>query len=379
MAKKAKKAKKNRLFRRYTKGKLFFRNFRFFIFYLALLAAIGFGFYKVYLYLDNCLTSYEKAQSSYVAEDMASMFIEGRYDEIYNYEDASKLVMESKEDYVEYLKKLTEGTYITYKEVGTRVPDERKFSVTSNGKSFASFTIRKNGESVDCGLFGVVDLYEFGNVTTDIIQPITYQVTIPDDAQLIVNDEVIGKDNIVKDGITTFASGHLPKDYPSYTLCTYRFTIALGIPEIEAFDVNGKKLALTETAQDVFEHIFTYSDEELKPIHEKYIVEVGQSICMFMTENCSKYTVLKLLKDNSPAAKAINETDSHWLTEAQKYSFRNIRTENYVQYSDTLFSCELYLDFDTVSRHVENSYPYHIRFFVQKVGNDWKVYDFVNI
>lgn len=375
----AKKAKKNRLFRRYTKGKLIFRNIRFFLFYLVLVAAIGFGFYKVYVYVDASLTAYEQAQSSYVAEDMASMFIEGRYDEIYNYEDASKLVMETKEDYVDYLKELTEGTYITYKEVGTREQDERKFTVSSNGKSFASFTIKKSGESVDCGLLGVVDLYEFGSVSTDVIQPITYQVTIPDDAKLIVNDEEIGKDNIVKDGIETFASGHLPSGYPSYTLCTYRFTIALGLPEIEAFDVNGKKLALTETSQDVYEHIFTYMDDELKPIHEKYIVEVGESICKFMTENCSKYTLLKLLKDNSPAAKAINETDASWLTEAQEYSFRNVRTENYVQYSDELFSCELYLDFDTVSRRVENSYPYHIRFFVQKVGNEWKVYDFIYI
>lgn len=375
----AKKAKKNRLFRRYTKGKLIFRNIRFFLFYLILLAAIGFGFYKVYIYIDSSLTAYEKAQSSYVADEMASMFVEGRYDEIYNYEDASKLVMETKEDYVEYLKELTEGTYITYKEVGTREQDVRKFSVTSNGKSFASFTIKKSGESVDCGLLGVVDLYEFGTVSTDVIQPITYQVTIPDDAKLIVNDEQIGKDNIVKDGIETFASGHLPSDYPSYTLCTYRFTIALGIPEIEAFDVNGKKLALTETSQDVYEHIFTYADEALKPVHEKYIVEVGESICKFMTENCSKYTLLKLLKENSPASKAINETDASWLTEAQEYKFRNVRTENYVEYSDEIFSCELYLDFDTVSRRVENSYPYHIRFFVQKVGNEWKVYDFIYI
>ncbi len=375
----AKKAKKNRLFRRYTKGKLIFRNIRFFLFYLILLAAIGYGFYKVYIYVDNSLTAYEKAQSSYVAEDMASMFVEGRYDEIYNYEDASKLVMETKEDYVDYLKNLTEGTYITYKEVGTREQDVRKFSVTSNGKSFASFTIKKSGESVDCGLLGVVDLYEFGSVSTDIIQPITYQVTIPDDAKLIVNDEEIGKDNIVKEGIETFASGHLPSGYPSYTLCTYRFTIALGIPEIEAFDVYGKKLALTETSQDVYEHIYTYVDDELKPLHEGYIIEVGESICKFMTENCSKYTLLKLLKENSPASKAINETDASWLTEAQEFKFRNVRTENYVQYSDELFSCELYLDFDTVSRHVENSYPYHIRFFVQKVGNDWKVYDFIYI
>ena len=375
----AKKVKKNRLFRRYTKVKLTLRNIRFALFYLVFLAAIGFGFYKVYLYIDTCLVAYEKAQSSYVAEEMASMFVEHRYDEIYAYEDASKLVMESKEDYVDYLTDLTAGTYITYKEVGTREPDVRKFKVSSNGKSFASFTIKKSGETSDCGLLGVVDLYEFGTVTTDIIQPITYQVTIPDDCKLIVNDNEITKDNLVKSGIETFASGHLPSGYPSYTLCTYRFTIALGIPEIEAYDANGNKIALTETSQDVYEHVFTYADEELKPLYEKNIIEVGQKICLFMTENCSKYTVLKYMHDNSAAAKAINETDASWLTEADSYDFRNIRTENYVKYSDTVFSCELYLDFDTVSRKVANSYPYHIRFFVSKVGNEWKVYDFVYI
>lgn len=375
----AKKAKKNRLFRRYTKGKLIFRNIRFALFYLILLAAIGFGFYKGYLYVEKCLIAYEGAQSSYVADEMARMFVECDYDQIYNYEDATKLTMESKEDYVDYLKDLTEGTYITYKEVGTRNQDERKFSVTSNGKKFASFTIVKSGEVVDCGLLGEVELYKFGTVSTDVIQPITYQVTMPDDGKLMVNGEAIGEENIVKSGIETFASGHLPSGYPSYTLCTYRFTIALGIPEIEAFDVNGNKIALTETSQDVFEHIFTFSDEELKPVHEEFIIEAGKNICLFMTENCSKYTVLKYMKDNSEAAKAINGTDAKWLTEAQKYDFRNVRTENYVQYSEDVISCELYLDFDTVSLRIENSYPYHIRFFLTKVGDEWKIYDFIYI
>ena len=375
----AKKAKKNRLFRRYTKGKLIFRNIRFALFYLILLGAIGFGFYKVYIYMDQCLIAYENAQSKYVAEEMASMFVERRYDELYSYEDATKLVMETKEDYVNYLKELTEGTYITYKEVGTREQDERKFSVSSNGKKYASFTIKKNGQVVDCGILGQVELYEFGTVSTDVIQPITYQVTMPDDGKLYVNGEVLGEENIVESGIETFASGHLPTGFPSYTLCTYRFTIALGIPKIEAYDVEGKKIALTETSQDVFEHIYTFSDEELKPELENFVITAGKNICLFMTENCSKYTVLKFMKDNSSAAKAINETDATWLTEAQEYEFRNIRTENYVKYSDDVISCELYLDFDTVSRKIPNSYPYHIRFFLTKVGGEWKIYDFIYI
>ncbi|MBR3928853.1 MAG: hypothetical protein IKJ65_07615 [Clostridia bacterium] len=376
----AKKTKKNRLYRRYTKRKLLFRNIRFSILYLILLAAIGFGFYKVYSYIDQSLTAYESAQWRYVAEDMAQMFVDRDFDKLYAYEDATKLDIETKDDYVHYLNSLTEGTYITYKEVGTREADERKFSVTSNGKSFASFSIKKSGESMDCGLLGVVDLYEFGSVSTDVIQPITYQVTLPDYASLFVNGKAIGSDKIIESGIETFASGHLPDGYPSYTLSTYRFTAALGIPVIEAKDESGNVLVLTETSQDEFTYEFSFMDDELRPIHEKYVTEVAQKMCQFMTQKTSKDSVLRLMKKDSAAAKAINETNAMWLTEAKKHNFRNIRTENYFQYSDEIFSCELYLDYDIVAKNnAETSYPFHIRFFVQKVGNDWKVYDFLYI
>ncbi len=377
----SKKSKEKRLFKRYRKGKLIFRNIRFFIFYLILLCAIGFGFYKVYLYVDESLTNYEKAQSSYVAEDMARMFTERRYEALYEYEDASKLDIETKDDYVAYLNKLTEGTYISYKEVGTREQDVKKYSVASNGKTFASFTIKKSGERLDCGLLGIVDLYEFGTVSTDIIQPISYQVTIPDDANLYVNGNIVDRNKIIKSGIETFATGHLPEGYPSFSLCTYRFTASLGVPAIEAKDINGKEIVLKETSQDVFESVFSFNDEELKPVHEEYIVDVAEKICMFMSKKTSRDVVLRTMQKDSKAAKAITETDVMWLTEARKFSFRNVRTENYFSYSDDVFSCELYLDYDIVtkSNNAENTYPYHIRFFVQRVGNEWKVYDFIYI
>ena len=376
----SKKSKEKRLFKRYRKGKLIFRNIRFFIFYLILLVAIGFGFYKVYLYVDESLTNYEKAQSSYVAEDMAKFFTERKYEALYDYEDASKLDIETKDDYVAYLNKLTEGTYISYKEVDTREPNIKKYSVASNGKTFASFTIQKSGESLDCGLLGIVDLYEFGSVSTDIIQPISYQVTIPDDANLYVNGNIVDRNKIIKSDIETFATGHLPEGYPSYSLCTYQFSVALGVPIIKANNINGSEILLKETSQDVFESVFSFDDEELKPVHEEYIVDVAEKICMFMSKKTSRDAVLKTMQKDSKAAKAINETNAMWLSEAKKYSFRNVRTENYFRYSEDVFSCELYFDYDIVAKNnVENSYPYHIRFFVQRVGNEWKVYDFIYI
>jgi len=367
--------KQKRLLKRYTNGKLIWRNIRFFIFYLILLALIGYSGYFVYTYLDECLVAYESAQSHYVSDEFAKVFSEYRFDELYEYENASSLTSETKEDYIAYMRELIEGTYIEYSEVPSKDAAEKKFKVTSNGKSFATFTIRKNGEKTDCGFLGEVDLYEPGTITTDILQPITYTYTIPQDATLYVDKQPISEEYLVERDIKTFASGHLPSSLQTPDLCTYRFTKALGVPDIFVIDKDGAKLELTQTAQDTYAYSYKYSDDEMKPVFEEYVVNAAKALCMFTTENTTLKNLLAYMKPGSSAESYCKNVDRMWLTKADKYSFSDIRTENYVSFSDTIFSCEVHLVYNTVSRKVENSYPSSVRFYLEHVGNTCKIYD----
>jgi len=375
------KKKMQRLFNRYTAKRLRRRNFRFGVFYLFLLCAIVFGLYKLYVYVDDFLVAYEKAQSRHVIEDMADMFLEKRFEDIYEYENKELLQNETKEDYVAYLTQLTEGAYITYVEVPSQSSSERLFKVTANGKSFASFSIKNSGEFADCNLFGLikdVELYVPGTVSTDILQPVTYQVVIPTHATLIINGEEAKEEYLIKSGEKTFASDHLPEGYPVYTLDTYRFTLSLGTPVISALDENGNALTLKEISQDCFEYTFNYKDEELSPLHESKAIDAAKAICKYMTKNTYQNDVLQYMHKNSEAAKNIREVDSHWTTKADKYSFENIETKNYIMFSDTVFSCEVSLDYLTTTRKVENTYPTAYRFYFSLEDGEWLIYYYEN-
>lgn len=376
------KKKMARLKKRYTQKNLRNRNIRFSIFYLILLAAIGFGLYKLYVYVDDFLVSYEKAQSRYVVEDMAAMFVEKRFDEVFEYEDQSKLSGETKEDYVEYLEKLTEVANIEYKEVPSTDSNERVFKVMSNGKSFASFTIQKSGEIADANLFGLikdVELYVPGTVTTDILQPIAYQVVLPDDCTLLINGEEAKEEYIVSSGEETWATGRLPEGYPDYTLTTYRFTLALGVPTLSAFDANGNELTLREINQDSYRFDFDIRDQELKPIHEARAVEAAQAVCKYMSKNTYQSAVLEYMVDGSSAEESIREADVYWIKKADRYSFENIKTENYVLFSDTVFSCDVYLDYVTETKNNVETYETARRFFFTLTDGEWLIYHYENI
>lgn len=377
-ANKARKMRRqNKLLKRYTNRRLFWRNFRFFIFYLILLGVIGFGFYFVYTYLEDVLTLYESAQPKYVAEEVAKVFKDHDYETLYEYEDVSKMSFQSKEDYVTYLRSLTDGTYIDYHEVPSKDTNVKRYTVTSNGKSFASFTIQKTGETVNCGFLGeAIDLYEKGSISTDILQPITYSVTIPEGGKLLVNGDEISTDFIVKSDIETFVKGHLPESVNApESLCTYQFVYSLGIPTIEAYDKQNNSIALQETAQDTYAFTFEYEDEIMRPKYEENILEVAEMFCKMTTKNANYKDVRAFMKPSSNADQYILNMDRTWLVKADKYAFNNVVTENYVSFSDSFFSCEVRFDFYTVSNKKENTYPWAARFFLEKVNDKWLVID----
>ncbi|MBQ3078694.1 MAG: hypothetical protein IJC48_01670 [Clostridia bacterium] len=362
--------------KRYTNRRLIWRNVRFYFFYLVLLGLIGFVFFFIYTYLEDTLSRYESVQPKYVAEEFGKIFIEQDYKKLYTYEDHSELSLEDEEDYVNYISSLTEGTYIDYKEVPSKDPNVKKYSVTSNGRSFASFTIEKTGEKVNCGFLGDVEVYAPGDITTDVIQPITYTVTVPEGSSLFVNGNPVSVDHIVSSGEKTFADGHLPEQLNVPTsLCTYRFTTALGVPEIKAADANGQPVALTDKGNNTFAFSYNYQDEAMRAEHEAHIVDFAQKFCMLTTKNALINNVRAFTKPDSNAEEYILGLDRTWLNKAESYSFANIETCNYVAFSDSIFSCEVRLDYTSITKGKENTYHWASLLFLEKNGDKWLIYD----
>ena len=370
---------------RYTAQKLRRRNLRFWLCYLAFVVLIVLAFRSVHAYFDASLSEYEAAQSDDVIGQTAQLFIDHRFDILYEYEDPSVDYIESKEEYVAYLEELTRNATIEYQEAASLDTSKRKFVVTADGKSFASFTIRKSGEAAEFELIPLLgyklkaEKYEFDSIVPSVLRPASYEVTLRDTDTLYVNGNVLPEKYVVKADIPLFYEGHLPETMVSPKLKTYRFTCALDEPEIRATDAGGNAYALETEDGYVLYYVFQYANDELRPLFEEQALTCAKNIALYTTKNVSMYRVLELMEADSKAADFIRNIDGMWLTKADKYTFDNPTVENFAKYSDTVFSCDVSFDYNTVSKGKANSYPVAYRLYYIKSGDNWLVYDLENL
>ena len=379
-------SKRKKKYTRYTEGKLRLRNIRFWVIYLVLVALLVFAGTRVYRYFDTSLTAYEEAasKSQKIVDEVSAIFTEKHFDQLYAYEDSSLDYMETKEDYVAYLNRLTENAEIDCTLVRSEQPDEQTYSVTADGKSFATFVLKKSGESEFeiLPMFGFTlraEEYELKSIQTSILQLAAYEVTARDSDTVYVNGKALTAEQAISTGAKLFYDGHLPEGYPSPTLTTYRFTCALGEPQIRVVDASGSEFELTKESDYTYSYQFQYADETMKPQFEANVLECAKDICLYTTNNQMQARVLKRMETGSKAAEAIKNIDAKWLTKADKKSFENERTENYAMFGDSIFCCDVHFDYNTVSRGVANSYPTSYRLYFKLVNGAWLIYDFENL
>lgn len=394
------KTKSKKKYTRYTKGHLIGRNIRFWIFWLILVGLIVWGLMTVHAYFDKCLVEYEAAQYTYVAEDFFNeVFAKKDFAKLYEYENCDTEYMESKQDYINYLTVLTANKEITYTQIQPENSDEVRYVVSADDKAFGQFTLKKVYEQVEdpethemkeqvktysfeviplIGYTVGVDIYEKGDIIMNTLHPVTYDYKIPSYAVITVNGKELGQEYIVSEE-TLFFEGHMPKNATvrdNYHLVSYRFTCALGEPEIRVTDPEGNNIELAAKGQDTYEYEFVYQDEELKSKCEGKALEFMKAWCLFSTHNGKKSTVLNMTVTGSKAYDFIDHYETTWITVADETEFGEYSSRHYVQLTDNVISCEFHIVYNTITKHKENTYETNCRLYFMRDGNNWKVYDF---
>lgn len=460
------KGKKKRV--RYTPIHLKHRNIRFWVCWLILAALIAFGLFYVSGYFNEKLTRYEAAQYTHVADQMAVPFINCDYGSLMQYDTVKSAIktdaFETEEIYLEYLKQLTENKEIAYTQIGSANPDEIRYRVTADEKSFAEFTLKKTGEQEVFELVPMigytvgVDLYEPGEVFINIHNEMVYDCTVPDYAMVYVNgvpldaDYVVGEDEreilggpnggtyhlkdyrfsywlgkpdirvtngmngeipmtdlgqeiyscgtpsvysytiptnavITVDGMALgeeyfsgseqklFFEGHMYGKKTAYRLRTYSFNY-LGTPRVEVLYENGSSIELHETGENTFAYEFAYDDEHLAATYTETAGTFLKQWMMFSTHNVKIATVRNLCVRNSKAFNFIGEYEATWITKADKYEFQNFKAWNFAMLDETTLTCEVYMNYHTVSKGKANDYPTRLRLYLLHTDGNWLVYDF---
>ena len=378
------KNKDKKKYTRYTKQHLVFRNIRFWLIWLVIVGLMVWGFMKVHDYFDARLAEYEAAQYTYVADEMAKVFEDRHFEELFAYENCDVEYMESKQDYIAYLNRLTAGREITHKQISSENSGEVRYVVSADDKAFGQFTLKKTGETMSFEVIPLigytvgVDIYEPGDIIMNTLHPVTYDYTVPSYATISVNGQLLGEEYKVSEQ-TLFFEGHLPKNASArdnYRLVSYRFTCALEEPDVRVNDADGNAVELTDKGQDTYEYEFAYQDDELKSKCESKAVEFMKAWCLFSTHNGKKATVQNMTVNGSKAYEFINNYEATWITSADSYAFGDYSSCNYAWLTDDVITCEVSIVYNTTTKHKDNSYETKCRLYFMKSGNDWKVYDF---
>jgi len=393
--------KKKRKYTRYTWGKLAARNTRFWILYIVLVVLLALGLKSIYDYFEVNLTEYEKNQYSYVADDMATIFTEKRFDELCVYEEnynkfadtaqnveniTTDVYIETTSDYTTYLKQLAGNAVIDYTRIASTNPSELRYLVTADGKAFAEFTLTRkldeNGEPMSYSFEALpvlgyplnADIYDKGTISINLLNPATYDYAIPSDASIFVNGALLSDDYVVKTE-NLFYTEHLPEGAETYYIKHYRFTCALPNTTIEVLDAEGNELKLTDCGNDTFKYEVPFVQalsSTFAPVAENFTTYW----CKYSTFNCTLNNVLSLTVKNSNAYNFINSYEKIWITKADRLEIRDLKSENFLQIWDDIVCCEVSCVYHTLTSYKENDYPLHMRLYLTLDNGAWKVYDF---
>lgn len=377
-------APKKRRYTRYTKTHLIHRNIRFWLCYLVLIALIVMGLISVHRYFDKQLVTYEETYYTHVAEEAFKVFSEKRFSELYRYETMTDSNLEGEKEYVAYLESVVGDSEITYTEVAPKAANEKRFLVTVDDKAFAEFTLNKL-ENDEFKFFVIPitnsypwghEKYEFGTIEIDSKNPLNYDYYVPSYASVSVNGNMLDESYVVGEDEPFFFDGHLPNGVDGFSLRHYSFECALGEPQVVVTDESENAVPLTDEGEGIFRYEYAFSDEQYKDSFEGKALEFLKAWCLYSSHNTNKKNVTELCIGGSRALSFINNYESYWITKSDKQSFENERSWNYTMIDGKVLACDVSCNYITVTKGKTNNYDMHLRLYLYKHNNEWKVYDF---
>lgn len=317
------------------------------------------------------MEDYEASMPKYVAQEIEKIFTSRDFSTIYEYDDVSVCEEEGKDAYVAYMEKLTAGQDIVCREAFSANKEEKVYQVKYGENKLGSFTLCKSGLQSEMGN----DLWQLKEIRTEVIQPTTYSITVPETSTVYANKQLLDDGDIVERGLA-LSDGYLPEGFEAASWCTYSIDRCFGIPDFDVVDAKGRDQMIVPNEQGQLSVMINYDDDEMRHELEEYVFKVAKVFAKFTSDDASTSAIMKFVKEDTNASSYIYGFDGGWFLAHRDVDFEKMRTENYVMYDEDTFSCDVFFDYVIQYKKTTEVYPTGYTFFFEREDDYWLLFDF---
>ena len=345
----------------------------FFKAYIAFFGTLILAFIIGYIILWNALSSYEKTVPTNLIKPIVNEISKRDFNRILNSSDLIINEFETVEEFKEILNDNIGSGKITYTRQAVSDESINVYNIKADNKDLISVTIKKDSKKSKFGF----TTYKVDKISACSKPDNKVVIQAPSDAKVTLNGKLISEKYITKKDIKIEELEFVPDEIKKPSMVRYEITGLFKEGSVKATGSNGNELIVNkdETSSE-YTIIQTGSAEEAKK-HDELIKNVALSFGKYVTNDAKFNAVGKYISPTSPIYNTIKGMETYWYTPHDNYEFKNIKTMDFIQYSEDCFSYRITFDHYVyrikagVTSHKQCDYT----FVFGRTNNNWLVYD----
>ena len=338
------------------------------------------------VWLLGVLRDVESAQPIYVARQVAKLFEDKDFSDIYALDNSAAQISQGDKDfYVENLSEIAAGKEVSWSEAFSTDETHHRYNVTLDGDRFASFTVVPNGETTKRGS----PLWTLGSVTTyvtlddaaaeepeEYVPAVTYPcaITAPRGYVVTVDGETLSTANATATETPMFEDGFLPSGVETPMLVKYEYSSPNAAPEVAVTDDTGAAMELSHPSDYVWSCALR-ENAEYKAQFSSAAYALAQRIARFTSRDGSKDAILKYCAKDSPARTKFNDLSNTYATPHSDIAFQNESVTEFYAISDDCFTCHVTFDYLMKTKAGVKTDHTTYTFCVVRQGGSGKLYN----
>ena len=323
-------------------------------------------------------TAYVLSLADARANEVLSLFREGKTDTIYACCTANGYPGGAADEFAEFLLPKLKGVSFTCSVYESAGEDERGYRIDGDGEKFADFKVRRSMNADGKVCWAVSDF------SLPVWEPVTVYVSAPSLFRVYAGGRLLTQDDVVSVGDTS--ASDLPRAlveaHPGMAdQVIYMAEGAFSAPRLTAADWNGKIAGVEQKNDTMYVCTPMPQDEELRPVYEEDIRTFCRRFADFSMGDLAWNLMLDQVVSGSEAATAMRNYDTLWIKKHNRNNnkFYDFASSGYIQYGDDMFSCDVTFKLSVVYTYGgKMEYSPSYRLYYQKVNGGWKLFAFVN-